>query len=100
MQKSGDCDYFAWADNMFTTKKILMEHLEELEKRMNAFNDRVEELVERKCKDHYDFIRRELGLGQQNITPFRATTLQLILLLVFYCIGYSGTKSPSSLMLE
>jgi hypothetical protein len=100
MQKSGDCDYFAWADNMSATEKILMERLEELEKRMNAFSDEVEELVERKCKDHCDVIRRELGLGQKNITPFRAMALLLILLLVFYCIGYSGSRGPTSLMLE
>jgi len=85
---------------MSATEKILMEPLEELEKRMNAFNDWVEELVERKCKDHCDVIWRELGLGQKNITPFRATALLLILLLVFYCIGYSGSRGPSSLMLE
>jgi hypothetical protein len=67
---------------------------------MNAFNDGVEELVDRKCKDHYDVIRRELGLGQKNITPFRATSLLLLLLLVIYCVGYSGSRGPSSLMLE
>lgn len=100
MQKFGECDYFAWADNMSATEKILMERLEELEKRMNAFNNGVDELVERKCKSHYDVIRRELGLGRKNITPFRATALLLILLLVFYCIGYSGSRGPSSLMLE
>jgi hypothetical protein len=85
---------------MSATEKILMERLEELEKRMNAFNDGVEELVERKCLDHYDVIRQELGLGQKNITHFWATTLLLILLLVFYCIGYNESKGPSSLMLE
>jgi len=85
---------------MSATEKILTERLEELEKRMNAFNDGVEELVERKCKDHYDVIRRELGLGQKTITLFRTTAPLLILLLVFYCIGYSGSRGPSSLMLE
>jgi hypothetical protein len=56
MQKSGDCDYFVWADNMSATKKLLMERFEELEKRLNAFNDGVDELVERKCKHHCDVI--------------------------------------------
>jgi hypothetical protein len=100
MQKIGDCDYFAWADNMSATEKILMERLEELEKRMNAFNNGVDDLVEAKCKAHYDVIRRELGFGRKNITSFRATALLLILLLVFYCIGYSGSRGPSSLMLD
>jgi hypothetical protein len=67
---------------------------------MNAFNDGVHELVERKCKDHCDVIRRELGLGQKNITPFWAMALLLMLLLVFYCIGYTGSRGFSSLMLE
>jgi hypothetical protein len=100
MQKVGNCDYFAWTDNMSATKKILMERLEELEKRMNAFNNGVDELVKRKCKAHYDVIRRELGFGRKNITSFRATALLLILLLVFYCIGYSESRGLSSLMLE
>jgi hypothetical protein len=100
MQKIGDCDYFAWADNMSATEKILMERLEELEKRMNAFNNGVDDLVEAKCKAHYDVIRRELGFGRKNITSFRAMVLLLILLLVFYCIGYSGSRGPSSLMLD
>jgi hypothetical protein len=100
MQKVGDCDYFAWADNMSATEKILMERLEELEKRMNAFNNGVDELVERKCKGHYDVIRREFWFGQKTVTSFRVTVLLLILLLVFYCIGHSGSRDPSSLMLE
>jgi uncharacterized membrane protein (DUF106 family) len=100
MQKSGDCDYFAWADNMSATEKLLMERLEKLEKRMNAFNDEVDELVERKCKHHCEVIQRELGLGQKNFTLSRAMALLLMLLLVFYCIGHTGSRGPSFLMLE
>jgi hypothetical protein len=78
MQKSGDCDYFVWADNMSATKKLLMERFEELEKRLNAFNDGVDELVERKCKHHCDVIWRELGSGQKNFTLSRAMALLTI----------------------
>lgn len=99
MQKSGDCDYFAWVDNMSATEKLVMERLEELEKRLNAFNDGVDELVERKCKHHCDVIRRELGSGQKNITLSRAMAL-LLMLLVIYCIAHIGSRGPSSFMLE
>jgi hypothetical protein len=34
-----------------------------MKERRLADNDRVKELIERKCKEHYDQIRRELGLG-------------------------------------
>jgi hypothetical protein len=67
MQKIGDCDYFAWADNMSAIEKILMERIEELEKRMNAFNNRVDDLVEAKCKAHYGVIRRELGFFEKTL---------------------------------
>jgi hypothetical protein len=68
-----------------------------MEERRHADNDRVEELIERKCKEHYDTLR--LGLGQNNGKMFRATALAIILLLVFYFSGYSGSRG-TNLMLE
>jgi hypothetical protein len=46
-----------------------------MEERRHAYNDRVEELIERKCKKHYDKLQWELGLGQNNGKMFRATLL-------------------------
>jgi hypothetical protein len=84
---------------MSTYKKRLMEHLKEMDDRRHADNDRVEELIERKCKEHCDKLRRELGLGQNNGKVFRATALVIILLLAFYFSGCSGSRG-TSLMLE
>jgi ferritin-like metal-binding protein YciE len=64
MQKAGDCDFFELADKeIFAYEKRLTEHLQQMKERRLADNDRVKELIERKCKEHYDQIRRELGLG-------------------------------------
>jgi hypothetical protein len=70
-----------------------------MKERRLADNDRVEELIERKCKEHYDQLRRELGLGRNNRKMFWATALVIILLLVFYFSGYSGSRG-TILMLE
>ncbi len=68
-----------------------------MEERRHADNDRVDELIERKCKEHYDTLR--LGLGQNNGKMLRAALLVVILLLVFYFSGYSGPRS-TKLMLK
>jgi hypothetical protein len=56
-----------------------------------ADNDKVEKLIEKKCNEHYDQLRRELALGRNNGKMFWATTLVIILLLVIYFSGYSGS---------
>lgn len=92
--------FFEWADKeMSAYEKRLTEHLQQMEERRLADNDRVEELIERKCKEHYDQLRRELGLGRNNGKMFWATALVIILLLVFYFSGYSGSRG-TILMLE
>jgi hypothetical protein len=84
---------------MSAYEKRLTEHLQQMKERRLADNDRVEELIERKCKEHYDQLRRELGLGRNNRKMFWATALVIILLLVFYFSGYSGSRG-TILMLE
>lgn len=85
MQKVGDYDFFEWADKeMSAYEKRLMEHLKDMEERRHVDNDRFKKLIERKCKEQYDKLQRELGLGQNNGNMFRATALVIILLLVFY----------------
>jgi hypothetical protein len=66
---------------------------------MHANNVRVEELIERKCNEHCDKLRRELGYGQNNGNMLRAALLVVILLLVFYFSGFSGPRS-TTLMLK
>lgn len=81
-------------------EKRLMEYLQQMELRMHAANVRVEELTERKCKEHCDKLRRELGLGQNNGNLFRATALVIMLLLVYYFSGCSGGSRGTKLMVE
>jgi hypothetical protein len=78
----------------------LMEFLQQMELRMHAANVRVEESIERKCKEHCDKLRRELGLGQNNGKLFRAMALVIVLLLVYYFSGCSGGSRGTKLMLE
>ncbi|XP_062165459.1 uncharacterized protein LOC133871982 isoform X2 [Alnus glutinosa] len=50
-KKAGDCDFFEWADKeMSAYEKRLAQHLKEMEERRQADNDKVEELIEKKCK--------------------------------------------------
>jgi len=104
MQKAGDCDYFDWADNKMTAyEEGLMKYLRGMEERRLVEKDKVDELIEQKCKEHANKLRRELGLGhnngQNNGKMFRAALLVDILVLGFYFIGYSGPKS-TKLMLK
>jgi hypothetical protein len=55
--------------------------------------------LKEKCKEQYDKLQRKLGLGQNNGNMFRATTLLIILLLVFYFSGYSWSRG-TNLMLK
>jgi hypothetical protein len=92
--------FFERADKeMSAYDKRLTEHLKQMEERRHADNDKVEELIERKCKEHYNQLRWELGLGQNNWKMFWTTTLVISLLLVFYFSGYSGSRG-TILMLE
>jgi len=70
-----------------------------MEERRLADYDKVEELIERKCNEHYDQLQQELGLDRNNGKMFWATALVIILLLLFYFSGYSG-RSGTILMLE
>jgi len=52
MQRKGDCDFFAWADNEMTTYETkIMEHLKVLDDRRKAYSDRLEKLIETKDND-------------------------------------------------
>jgi uncharacterized Rmd1/YagE family protein len=66
---------------------------------MHADNVRVEELMERKCREHCEQLRRELGSSQNNRNMLRVTLLVVILVLVFYFSGFSGPRS-TKLMLK
>jgi len=76
-------------------EKRLMEYLQQMDA-----NVRVEESTERKCKEHYDKLRRELGLSQNNGKLFRAMALVTMLLLVYYLSGCNGGSRGTKLMLE
>jgi hypothetical protein len=63
MQKAGNCDFFKWANKeMSVYEKRLTEHLQQMKERRLANNDKVEESIERTCKERYDQLRRELGM--------------------------------------
>jgi lipopolysaccharide export LptBFGC system permease protein LptF len=54
MQRKGDCDFFAWANNEMTTYETkIMERLKVLDDRRNADNDRLKKLIETKINDQY-----------------------------------------------
>jgi hypothetical protein len=104
MQKAGDCDYFDWADNKMTAYDDgLMKYLRGMEERRLAEENKVDELIDKKCKEHAYKLRRELGLGQNNGQNngkmFRAALLVGILVLGFYFINYSRPRS-TKLMLK
>jgi hypothetical protein len=100
MQKVNDCDFFEWADKeMYAYEKRLIEHLKNMEERRHVNNDRLEKLIERKCKEQYDKLPRELRLCQNNKKMFRAMAFVIILLLVFYFSSYSGSRG-TNLMLK
>jgi hypothetical protein len=103
MQKAGDCDYFVWVDNKMTAyEEGLMKYLKGMEERRLSEKDRVDDLIDKKCKEHADKLRRELGLGQNNgqnnRKMFRATLLVSILVLGFYFINYSGPRSTKLML--
>jgi hypothetical protein len=76
-----------------------MEYLQQMKDRMHADNVRVEELIERKCREHCDKLQRELGSSQNNGNMLRTALLVVILVLVFYFSGFSGPRS-TKLMLK
>lgn len=78
--------------------KGLMEYLQRMEERRHDDNDKVQKMIERKCNEHYAKLRREFGLGQNNGRMFRATSLVIILLLVFYFCGYSGPRGTNLML--
>jgi hypothetical protein len=54
MQRTGDCDFFAWANNEMTTYETkIMERLKVLDDRRKADSDRLEKLIETKDNDQY-----------------------------------------------
>jgi hypothetical protein len=76
-----------------------MEYLQQMEKIMHADNVRVEELIERKCNEHCDKLKRELGSSQNNGNILRVALLVVILLLVFYFSGFSGPRSTKLMLI-
>jgi hypothetical protein len=94
---------------MFAYEKKLMEHLKDMEERRQANIDRFEKLIETKYKenmDQYVKLRRQLELCQINGNlyqyrdeMFKAAVTVIILLLLFYLRGYSGSRG-SNLMLN
>jgi hypothetical protein len=49
MQRTGGCDFFAWANNEMTTYETkIMERLKVLDDRRKADSDRLEKLIEKK----------------------------------------------------
>jgi hypothetical protein len=100
MQKARDCDFFEWPDKEMSAYEMrLMERLKDIDERRHVDNDRLEKLIERKCKKQYDKLWPKLGLGQNNGKMFWATALGIILLLVFYVSGYNGSRG-TNLMLK
>jgi uncharacterized membrane protein len=54
MQRTGGCDFFAWANNEMTTYETkIMERLKVLDDRRKADSDRLEKLIEKKYNDQY-----------------------------------------------
>jgi uncharacterized membrane protein (DUF106 family) len=90
MQKAGDCDFFEWDKKMSAYEKGLAQYLKEMEERRQADNDKVEELIEKKCKEQ---------LAQRNEKMFRVLLLVVILLLAFYFCSYSEPRH-TNLMLK
>jgi CHASE3 domain sensor protein len=116
MQKVGDCDFFEWADKkMSAYEKGLAQHLKEMEERRQADNDKVEELIGKKCKEQLAQHLKEMEekveeliekkckeqLAQRNEKMFRVLLLVVILLLAlaFYFCSYSEPRH-TNLMLE
>jgi hypothetical protein len=110
-QEAGDCDFFKWADNHMTSyEKRLEEHMRDMEEgrradiekveKMTMTNiDRLEKLIETKHNEQYARLRLELGLRQSNRKMFWVAVVVIILGLVIYLSGYSGSE-VSYLMLE
>jgi len=73
--------------------------IEKVEKMTMANIDRLEKLIETKHNEQYARLRLELGLRQSNRKMFWVAVVVVILGLVIYLSGYSGSK-VSYLMLE
>jgi CHASE3 domain sensor protein len=114
MQKARDCDFFEWADKeMSAYEKRLVQHLKEMEERRQVDNDKVEEVIEKKCKEQLAQHLKEMEekveeliekkckeqLGQHNGKMFRVLLLVVILLLAFYFCSYSEPRY-TNLMLK
>lgn len=67
MQKAGDCDFFVWANKeMSHYEKGLAKYLKEMKDKRVADNNRFDAFTEEKCNQHYDKLRRDLELGQND----------------------------------
>jgi preprotein translocase subunit SecF len=113
MKKAGDCDFSEWADKeMSAYEKRLEQHLKEMEERRQADNDRVEELIEKKCKEQLAQHLKEMEetveelIGKkckeqlaQHGKMFRVSLLVIILVLAFYFSSYSEPRH-TNLMLK
>jgi hypothetical protein len=95
---------------MTSYEKRLEEHMRDMEEgrradiekveKMTMSNiDRLEKLIETKHKEQYARLRLELGLCQSNRKMFWVAVVVIILGLVIYLSGYSGSE-VSYLMLE
>jgi hypothetical protein len=66
MQRTCDCDFFAWANNEMTTYETkIMERLKVLDDRRKADSDRLEKLIEKKYNDQY--VKLEKLIEKKNI---------------------------------
>jgi hypothetical protein len=95
---------------MTSYEKRLEEHMRDMEEgrradiekveKMTMTNiDRLEKLIETKHNEQYARLRLELGLRQSNRKMFWVAVVVIILGLIIYLSGYSGSK-VSYLMLE
>jgi CHASE3 domain sensor protein len=98
---------------MSAYEKGLAQYLKETEERRQADNDKVEELIEKKCKEQLAQHLKEMEekvkeliekkckeqLAQCNEKMIRVLLLVVILLLAFYFCSYSEPR-PTNLMLK
>jgi Fe2+ transport system protein B len=113
IQKAGDCDFFEWADKeMSAYEKRLAQHLKEMKERRQADNDKVEELIKKKCKEQLAHHLKEMEerveeLIEKNCKEqlaqhgkmFGVSLLVVILVLAFYFSSYSEPRH-TNLMLK
>jgi len=98
---------------MSAYEKGLAQYLKETEERRQVDNDKVEELIEKKCKEQLAQHLKEMEekveeliekkckeqLAQRNEKMFRVLLLVVILLLAFYFCSYSEPRH-TNLMLK